>query len=50
MSRIEVVKSDVWEIVWFSEYGAEVVDEFETKEEAEQMAEEYKMAFGCQRF
>jgi len=36
-----------YEIVWHSQYGVEVVDIAETKEEAEYLAAEYRLAFSC---
>ena len=33
-------------LVWYSQYGNEEIDCFETREEAEKMKAEYQLAFG----
>lgn len=44
---ISIVKNgDSYELVWDGGYGPEVVDEAETEEEAEYLAQEYRVAFG----
>ncbi len=33
-------------LVWYSDYGVEEIDSFESAEEASRMREEYEMAYG----
>ena len=36
----------VWQLVWFSQYGTEEIDEFDTLKEAREMKAEYLTAYG----
>ena len=40
----------MFEIVWTSQYGKEVIDTADTKKEAEYLMEEYRIAFGIGSF
>jgi len=45
---IAVVESgSMFELLWTSNFGIEVLDEFETREEAEKMKAEYEQALHC---
>lgn len=36
----------MFEIIWTSQYGTEVIDTAETKKEARRLVQEYQIAFG----